>query len=135
VVQNHIPAPPATRDIASSPEYQHLLALFPQLRDQLRQIYTTTLEPTAEEVEARAHHHDRFKRGGRGGRGSGRARYNAGRPWTREKGMKDGLYALRKMRAKDGRNGEALRAFSECVVRLQGGGGEEEGRGVDGQVA
>lgn len=48
--------------------------------------------------------------------------------------MKDGLYALRKMRAKDGRNGEALRAFSEYVVRLQGGGGEEEGRGVDGQV-
>lgn len=48
--------------------------------------------------------------------------------------MKDGLYAFRKMRAKDGRNGEALRAFSECVVRLQGGGGgEEEGGGVDGQ--
>lgn len=135
-MQNHIPAPSATRDVASSPEYQHLLALFPQLRDLLRQIYTATMEPTAEEVEARAHHHDRFKRGGRGGRGGGRARYDTGRPWTRERGMKDGLYALRKMRAKDGKNGEALRAFSECVVRLQGeGGGEGEGRGVDRQVA
>lgn len=49
--------------------------------------------------------------------------------------MKDALYALRKMRAKDGRNGEALRAFSECVVRLQGGGGgQEEARRVDGRV-
>lgn len=50
--------------------------------------------------------------------------------------MKDGLYALRKMRAKDGKNGEALRAFSECVVRLQGGGGGEgEGTGADAQLA
>lgn len=106
--------------IETSPEFQRLLVLFPQLRDLLRQVYSATLEPTPEELEARANNNGRSSRGGRGGRGHGRVRhYNSSRPWTREQGLKNALHVMRKIRSKDGRNSDALRAFSELVVKLR----------------
>ncbi|EAW08266.1 zinc finger HIT domain-containing protein [Aspergillus clavatus NRRL 1] len=78
--------------LASSPQIKDLLAQNPKLRDQLQDIYKTTLEE--EWVEHGHAGRSRPYRRGRGGRGGHQNRGS----WTWEKGYNRGLGKVRKMR-------------------------------------
>ncbi|KAI9820627.1 MAG: hypothetical protein M1827_004996 [Pycnora praestabilis] len=121
--------------LQSSPSLQHLFTTYPNLRTQLHTIYTSTLEPSPEDLEtqhSRYRGRNRFDRGrGRGGRG-GRIRGGEGSnkrsngPWTPERGTKAGLYTIKKVRERDGAEGEGMREFVELVLKLCRTGEAEE---------
>lgn len=101
--------------IASSPELKELLSHHPQLRDQLHEIYRSTLEDEWVEyytppTRGRGH--------GRGGKTQSRRSRG---PWTAEKGFNRGLGRVRKMRqncedgSETGRNAEAFMQFLALV--------------------
>ncbi|KAA8648516.1 uncharacterized protein ATNIH1004_004401 [Aspergillus tanneri] len=78
------------KSLASSPELKTLFEQCPSLRDELRDIYKTTLEEEWVEVQSHGGRTRSFHRGRGGTRNRG--------PWTREKGFNRGLGKVRKYR-------------------------------------
>lgn len=125
-------------------DFKHLLSRFPLLKIQLQTIYGLTLEPGPDEARSwnrqplygqhrpeppsfRGRGRGRGRgsdRGGRGGRGRGGFEANEDRqhgPWTQEKGDKEGLAVIKKMRlgGEDDRKAEGMREFVElCVLKF-----------------
>lgn len=101
------------KSIASSPELKILFEQYPSLRDQLRDIYTATLEEEWVEVQTHGNRHRSFHRGKGGPRNRG--------PWTREKGFNRGLGKVRKFRERceegleTGKASEGLMRFMKLV--------------------
>lgn len=83
---------PSTATIALSPELQALLSRYPQLRDQLLDIYQATQEEEWQEWYTPP---TRGRPYGRGSRGSSRRSRGS---WTAEKGFNRGLGKVRKLR-------------------------------------
>ncbi|KAK2746777.1 hypothetical protein FQN55_005504 [Onygenales sp. PD_40] len=82
--------------LESSQALKDILARFPGLRSQLREIYRLTLEE--EWVEMRPAYHGRAVRGGRGRGGYGSRGGRSRGPWTEEKGFNRGLGKVRRLR-------------------------------------
>lgn len=102
------------KSLGSSAELKDLLDRFPSLREELYDIYKTTLEEAWVETQ-------RF--GGRGrhhGRGKGPHRHNG--PWTREKGFNRGVGRVRKLRERceegleTGKKAEGFVRFTSLVT-------------------
>ncbi|PKY04364.1 putative HIT finger domain protein [Aspergillus campestris IBT 28561] len=117
--------PPA---VGSSAQLTELLDRYPSLREELREIYKTTLEE--EWVEP-----PQFAGRGRGfgqrGRGGG-AHRNRG-PWTREKGFNRGLGKVRKLRERcdDGSEiGQKAEGFVRFMTLVIGEDQAPSGEGV-----
>lgn len=89
--------PPNLETLGTSSELQDLFRRYPQLRDQLRDIYQTTLEEEWVEVQPVGGRGGGFRGGRPGGRGRGGGYRDRG-PWTREKGFNRGLGKVRKLR-------------------------------------
>ncbi|KAK1149536.1 hypothetical protein N8T08_005085 [Aspergillus melleus] len=101
------------KSFASSPELKLLFDQYPSLRDELRDIYTATLEEEWVEVQTHGNRHRPFHRGKGGPRNRG--------PWTREKGFNRGLGKVRKFRERceegleTGRPAKGLMRFMNLV--------------------
>ena len=117
------PLPPGSFQVlVESEELKRLLSTDVTIAPRLREIYNASLEPSQEELERR--HQDRelrMSRGrGRGGRGrGGREQVRGGasiRAWTKERGLRDALYWLR--RREEEENSDGLEAFRELVLKL-----------------
>lgn len=99
-----------------STELEQLFVRYPQLKSQLKSIYTATLEPSQEDQENESRRRNRAGRGR--GRGRGRRNtYDSPAPWTRERGLKDAMRQLRNVRRAEGQQGEGLREFSALVTK------------------
>ncbi|KZF19986.1 hypothetical protein L228DRAFT_250404 [Xylona heveae TC161] len=107
--------------LPASEELAQLLKAYPNLQKQLHEIYECTLETAAASSFLPRHESSRGRgfrgrgrgRGGRGGRDGGRDR-----PWTPEKGIKDGLYSYRRAKVAGGEREAGLLAFAELVLKL-----------------
>ncbi|KAK3721711.1 hypothetical protein LTR37_002876 [Vermiconidia calcicola] len=129
-------------------DFLRLLSRYPSLKVQLQMVYGLTLEPGPDEARswnrgplpgfaqqhmrggARGRARGRGQRGGRAGRGGGYESFDPEErqrgPWTQEKGDKEGLGVIKKMRESgDEEDGEGLREFIElCGIKFGGGGGD-----------
>lgn len=100
--------------LGSSKELKELFSQYPQLRDQLRDIYKVTLEEAWAESQVRPSGRRPF------GKGRGPHRVNRG-PWTPEKGFRRGLGKVRKLRVRcedgvdTGRDAEGFMGFITLV--------------------
>lgn len=101
-----------------SPQLRHLYIQYPRLRNQLKEIYEATTEPSDE------HHTDYKPTRGRNNRyyGRGRGREHACRrglvaSWSHDKGFKAGLHQMRKSRHSTAAGGNGLRDFCNLVAR------------------
>ncbi|KAJ5403531.1 hypothetical protein N7509_003402 [Penicillium cosmopolitanum] len=100
--------------IAASPELTELFRRHPNLRDQLHEIYQSTLEDEWVEWYTPP---SRGRFNGRGGRG-GRAPTRRSRgPWTSEKGFNRGVGRVRKFR-QDCEEGSETGAGAEAFMRF-----------------
>lgn len=108
--------------LESSPELQLLFTKYPPLRAQLLKIYIAMLEP---QPAAPAPQQQRG-RGYHQGRGRGRGHHiGPGRqPWTPEKRIKEGLYALTKAEELPDGQGEGVEEFKLLVLKLCAGDNE-----------
>ena len=116
-IQAHDLNQPPSRNavgIGSSAELEKLLRLHPRLRRLLYDIYTATLGlPTGEPVD-----HDQGSGEHVYRRAKGRIqRPHAAPPWSQQRRLENGLYALRKLRGKTTIDSDALRAFSDLVTK------------------
>lgn len=98
--------------IANSPELTELFRRHPKLRDQLSEIYKSTLEDEWMEWYTPPSRGGRFN--GRGGRAP--ARRSRG-PWTAEKGFNRGMGRVRKLR-QDCEEGNETGATAEAFMRF-----------------
>ncbi|KAK3684501.1 hypothetical protein LTR37_020213 [Vermiconidia calcicola] len=124
-----------------------LLSRYPSLKVQLQMVYGLTLEPGPDEARSwnrgplpgfaqqqqsmRGGARGRGRGLGRGGRGGGYESFDPEErqrgPWTQEKGDKEALGVIKKMREGDEEAGEGLREFIElCGIKF-GGEKREEG--------
>ncbi|PLN84975.1 putative HIT finger domain protein [Aspergillus taichungensis] len=111
--EDDVDRPPAS---GSSAQLVELLDRYPSLREQLREIYKTTLEEEWVEPPQSAGRGRGFGQRGRGG-----AHRNRG-PWTRDKGFNRGLGKVRKLRercedgSEIGQNAEGFSRFMTLVI-------------------
>ena len=108
-------SPDAFVALRKSEQLQQLFETYPQLKAQLHSIYTSTLEPTASPVEEDARQRNTYQSDRGRGRGRGRGREGTGRPWTAERGFKNGLYRLK--RAKD-TQALGVAEFEDLVIAI-----------------
>ena len=101
----------------SATHIPHLYARYPQLRDQLKEIYEATTEPLKTEGNNQSFGSESSNRR----RGRGRVRglaYNGKTPATRSQyyGVKSGIHRLRTLRDFEGESGHGLRVFSTIIA-------------------
>lgn len=105
--------------LESSVELQRLYLQYPRLRDQLKEIYESTREPSNDRFDIQSLSRERGGYRGRSrGRGHGYRRERVAGLWSQQKGFKAGLHQLRELRPFKGDEGEGLRGFSELVSSL-----------------
>lgn len=103
--------------LESSANLQILYTRYPQLQDQLKEIYEAATEPRDDQLNDQSFSNDRGDRGA--GRGRNRRRGRDGRTaetWSRQKGIKSGINRLRILRHLKGEDGDGLREFSKLVT-------------------
>lgn len=103
--------------LESSADLQILYTRYPQLRDQLKEIYKAAIKPPDDELDDQTLSNERRDRGH--GRGRNRAPVRDGRTaatWSRHKGIKSGIHRLRMLRNVKGEDGDGLREFSKIVT-------------------
>lgn len=86
--------------LISSPDLQRLFTVYPDLKEQLGDIYDASQPP----------HEGRFSRS--------TSNVQSKVFWTKEQGTRDGTDALKEAKTKFGKDGEGVREFAELVVRL-----------------
>ena len=101
----------------SATDIQNLYTRYPQLRDQLKEIYEATTESLKNEVNNQSFGSESSNRR----RGRGRVRrlaYNGKTPSTRSQyyGVKSGIHRLRTLRDFEGEPGHGLRVFSKIIA-------------------
>ncbi|MCJ1392429.1 hypothetical protein MMC18_005296 [Xylographa bjoerkii] len=111
------PAQDAYTTLLRSAKLEQLFAGHPQLKSQLKSIYGATLEPSQEDQESEARRRKRVSRGRGRGRGRGNV-HNSPAPWTRERGLKDAMRQLKKVRRGKGQEDEGMREFSALVTKI-----------------
>ena len=105
--------------LLKSNDLEQLFTRHTQLKSQISSIYTATLEPSQKDQDDEVRRRKRASRGR--GRGRGRSRGNTHdnpAPWTRERGIKDAMRQLRRVRGLEGQQGEGLREFSVFVTKI-----------------
>jgi hypothetical protein len=133
--------------LASDPEFKRLLTRYPTLHSQLGAMYGLTLDPGPSEARTWSRQplpsldraqHSSFRgrgrgRGARGGGRGGRGGFHVEEPeerqrgmWTREKGDKEALSVMKKMRSgkADDDRAEGVREFVRLVDMRFGSGAE-----------
>lgn len=91
---------------------------YPQLRELLLIVYKSTLDPAANDDTMTPRTQGHSMREARQGMKSPKNHHIQRRlPWSQQRGFKDGLSTLRKLRNKDNTNGNALQAFSERIIQ------------------
>ena len=103
----------------SHADLQPLYVRYPQLRDQLKEIYETATGPLDDHLHDQHSSTGIADRGHGRGRGRGRSRgRGVGIPWSQERGLSAGLYRMRRLRHIKGDDGEGLREFSRLVTSI-----------------
>ena len=108
---------PSTSSLDSATDIQNLYARYPQLRDQLKEIYEATTEPLRNQVNDQSFSSESSNR--RRGRGRVRGLACDGRPPTTRSqhyGIKSGIHRLRTLRDFEGEAGHGLRVFSKIIA-------------------
>ena len=98
-------------------DIQNLYARYPQLRDQLKEIYEATTEPLKNQVNDKSFGSESSNR--RRGRGRVRGLACDGRPPAMRSqyyGIKSGIHKLRTLRDFEGEAGHGLREFSKIIA-------------------
>lgn len=91
---------------------------YPQLRELLLIVYTSTLEPAANDGTVTHRTRGHSTREARQGIQSRKGRHIQRRlPWSQQRGFQNGLSTLRKLRDEDHTHGKALQVFSELVIQ------------------
>lgn len=101
----------------SATDVQNLYARYPQLQDQLIEIYEATTEPLKNDVNNQSFGSESSNR--RRGRGRVRGLADDGKPpatRSRYYGVKSGIHRLRTLRDFEGEAGHGLRVFSKIIA-------------------
>jgi len=101
----------------SFPAAERLIITNPQLRSQLYHVYLATLEP-APEFDQHSYRRDNFNRGRGRGRGRENARGMSHGSWTPERGFKEGLRRLKRVRELGSLESEGIHEFSNLALKL-----------------
>lgn len=103
--------------LESSTELQLLYSRYPQLQDQLKEIYEAATEPLKDPPKDQSFSSERSHKGRGGGGNRGQARDGktiATR--SRHNGIKSGIHRFRMLRRPKGEDGDGLREFSKLVT-------------------
>jgi hypothetical protein len=107
--------------LAQHPSLAVLFNQYPLLRAQLKAIYTNTFEPSSSTFPPHNRGNSRNPRGR--GRGRGRGGYHDHvdkGPWTPERGVKDALKEIKKLKEADGDMGMGMKEFLELLNKIIG---------------